>query len=164
MEKVCNYVQCCLFFCRNLHNNSLCNKSCLPLEGAAGIDWCITLWNCYGKWPIVCCVPDGGEGGGVKFCKRHDFKGVNFKNQQNVRGVEILRHRTGLLCKSCQTILWLKQIHVPSKEHQKIHFGGSLSATKCYPYKARPRNLSTISPTRNVACMCVYTFMHTAEI
>ena len=56
----------------------------------------------------------GGRGGGVKFCKRHDFKGVNFKNQQNVRGVEILRHRTGLLCKSCQTILWLKQIHVPS--------------------------------------------------
>ena len=47
----------------------------------------------------------GGREGGVKFCKRHDFKGVNFKNQQNVRGVEILRHRTGLLCKSCQTIL-----------------------------------------------------------
>ena len=49
--------------------------------------------------------PGRGEGGGVKFCKRHDFKGVNFKNQQNVRGVEILTHRTGLLCKSCQTIL-----------------------------------------------------------
>ena len=38
MEKVCNYVQCFLFVCRNLHNNSLCNKSCLPLEGAAVID------------------------------------------------------------------------------------------------------------------------------
>ena len=29
-----------------------------------------------------------------------------------MRGVEILRHRAGLLCKSCQTILWLKQIQV----------------------------------------------------
>ena len=39
------------------------------------------------------------------------FWGVNFENVQSVRGVEILRHRTGLLCKSCQIILWLKQIH-----------------------------------------------------
>ena len=48
-----------------------------------------------------------GGGGGVKFSKRHDFKGVNFTNAQNVKGggVEILRDRTGLLCKSCQTIL-----------------------------------------------------------
>ena len=43
-------------------------------------------------------------------------------------------------------------------------FGGSFSATKCYPYKARPRNLSAISPTRNVACMYAHTPMHTAEI
>ena len=28
----------------------------------------------------------GGRGGGVKFSKRHDFKGVNFTNAQNVRG------------------------------------------------------------------------------
>ena len=40
----------------------------------------------------------------------------------------------------------------------------ALSATKCYPYKARPRNLSAISPTRNVACMYAHTPMHTAEI
>ena len=48
----------------------------------------------------------GGGGGqmGVQFSKRLDL-GVNFENAQNVRGVEILRHRTGLLCKSCQTIL-----------------------------------------------------------
>ena len=49
----------------------------------------------------------GGFGGGqrgVQFSKRLDL-GVNFENAQNVRGVEILRHRTGLLCKSCQTIL-----------------------------------------------------------
>ena len=54
------------------------------------------------------------------------------------------------------------------KKTKKIHFGGSLSATKCYPYKARPRNLSGISPTRNVACMYDFMYaqtpMHTAEI
>ena len=39
------------------------------------------------------------------------FWGVNFENAQNLRAVEILRHRTGLVCKSCQIILWLRQIH-----------------------------------------------------
>ena len=29
---------------------------------------------------------------------------INFVNAQNVREVEILRHRAGLLCKRCQTI------------------------------------------------------------
>ena len=28
----------------------------------------------------------GWGGGGVKFSKRHDFKGVNFTNAQNVKG------------------------------------------------------------------------------
>ena len=28
----------------------------------------------------------GGTGGRGKFSKRHDFKGVNFTNAQNVRG------------------------------------------------------------------------------
>ena len=32
---------------------------------------------------------------------------------------------------------------------RKIRFGGSLSAKKCYPYKAWPWNLSAISPARN---------------
>ena len=31
---------------------------------------------------------------------------------------------------------------VSSKVDKKIRFGGSLSATKCYPYKALPRKLS----------------------
>ena len=53
---------------------------------------------------------------------------------------------------------------VLQKKTKKIHFGGSLSATKCYPYKARPRNLSAISPASNVACMYAHTPMHTAEI
>ena len=44
------------------------------------------------------------EGGGVQFSRRLNF-GVNFENAQNERGVELLRHSTGLLCKSCQTIL-----------------------------------------------------------
>ena len=58
-------------------------------------------------------------GGGVQFSKRLDFGGSIFKKAQNVRGVEILRHRTGLLCKRCQTILRLKQIHVSFKRRQK---------------------------------------------
>ena len=36
-------------------------------------------------------------GGGVQFSKRLDFD--FFGNAQNVRGVEILRHRAGLLCR-----------------------------------------------------------------
>ena len=39
--------------------------------------------------------PGGGGGGGY------------FENAQNVRGVGILRHRAGLLFKSCQTVLAL---------------------------------------------------------
>ena len=46
----------------------------------------------------------GGGGQGNNFL-RGLILGVTFENAQNVRGVEILRHRTGLLCKSCQTIL-----------------------------------------------------------
>ena len=36
----------------------------------------------------------------------------------------------------------------PSEVDKKIGFGGSLSTTKCYPYKAWPRNLSAVSTTR----------------
>ena len=46
----------------------------------------------------------GGFGGGLQFSKMLDFEGSILKMQENVRGVEILRHRTGLLCKSCQSI------------------------------------------------------------
>ena len=49
----------------------------------------------------------GGRGGGFGAWIR--FKRLDFENAQNSKGVEILRHRTGLsLCKSCQTILGLK--------------------------------------------------------
>ena len=37
--------------------------------------------------------------GGVQFSKRLDFDFDFFENAQNVRGVEILRHRAGLLCR-----------------------------------------------------------------
>ena len=40
---------------------------------------------------------EGGLGGGGEY----------FENAQNVRRVEMLRHRAGLLCKSCQTVLAL---------------------------------------------------------
>ena len=39
-----------------------------------------------------------------------------------------------------------------------IRFDGCLSASKCYPYKAWRRNLSGISPTRNVAFMNARTY------
>ena len=52
----------------------------------------------------------------------------------------------------------------PSKVDKTIHFGSSLSATKCYPYNAWPRNLSAISPTRNLVCMYAHLPMHTADI
>ena len=79
-------------------------------------------------------------------------------------GIEILRRRAGLLCKSCQTILLLNQIHVSFKSRHKICFGGSLSTTKCYPYKAWSRNPSAISTTRNVACTNAHMPMQSAEI
>ena len=96
---------------------------------------------------------------GVQFSKRLNFEG-KFGKCTECEGVEILRHRTGFLYKSCQTVLRLKQIPVPSKEDKKMHFGGSLSPTKCYPYKAGPRNLSAISPTRNVTYMYALNFSH----
>ena len=46
----------------------------------------------------------GGFAGGLQFSKMLDFEGSILKMQENVRGLEILRHRTGLLCKSCQSI------------------------------------------------------------
>ena len=46
----------------------------------------------------------GGFGEGLQFSKRLDFGGSILKMQENVRGVKTLRHRTGLLCKSCQSI------------------------------------------------------------
>ena len=46
----------------------------------------------------------GVSGEGLQFSKRLDFGGSILKMQENVRGVETLRHRTGLLCKSCQSI------------------------------------------------------------
>ena len=44
----------------------------------------------------------GGEG--VYNFRRGLDLGVNFENPQNVIGVEILRHGTGIPCKCCQTI------------------------------------------------------------
>ena len=115
-------------------------------------------------------------GGGSKFLRDLIFRGGGqfWKCTKCGGGVDISRPRTGLLCKSyycyysysahCQTILWLKQIYVSFKSRQKIRFGGSLSATKWYPYKAWPRILSAIFTTRNVACLYAQTSMHTAEI
>ena len=114
--------------------------------------------------PIVYYVPEGG--GRVQFSKWLDFWGVNFENAQNVRGVEILRRMTGLPCKSCQNYIMIEaNPRFLRKQAKKIRFVGSLSETKCYPYKAWPRNLSAISPTgMQLVCMYAHTPMHTAEI
>ena len=48
----------------------------------------------------------GGEG--VYNFRRGLDLGVNFENPQNVIGVEILRHGTGIPCKCCQTTFCLK--------------------------------------------------------
>ena len=65
-------------------------------------------------------VLDGG--GGVQFSKRLNFEfwGLILKMHKMRGGVELLRHCTGLLCKSCQTILWFKQIHVSYAHTQAL--------------------------------------------
>ena len=77
---------------------------------------------------IIFYYVQAGVGGGGGFGAGVRFKRLDFENAQNSKGVEILRHRTGLsLCKSCQTILGLKQIHVSFKRRQKkIRFGAVL--------------------------------------
>ena len=105
MEKVCNYVQCCLFAETFITILFVISLACLwrgQLELTDALHCRIVMVN---NRSFVASQTGGRGGSGVKFSKRHDFKGVNFTNAQNVRGVEILRHRTGLLCKSCQTIL-----------------------------------------------------------
>ena len=47
----------------------------------------------------------GGGGGGTSFWKCTECEGGSYG--------------TGLLCKSCQTVLWLKQIHVSFKRRTK---------------------------------------------
>ena len=85
----------------------------------------VQRWNiCYisicgfGKGPIVYSTQRGGGGGeeeefggGYNFLRGLILGGGNFENAQNVREVKIR--------KSCQTILWLKQIHVSFKSRQK---------------------------------------------
>ena len=51
----------------------------------------------------------GGVGGGYN-SRRLLIWGVNFENAQNVSGIEILTHRTGILCKSCQTYIMIEAI------------------------------------------------------
>ena len=67
------------------------------------------------------------------------------------------------VCHVKQYYDWSKSTF-PAKIVKQNCLGGSLSATKCYPYKAWPRNLSTISTLTNVVCMYAHTPMHTAEI
>ena len=113
--------------------------------------WADRLWRSGG----------GVGGGGIGRGRDNFLRGLILRGQfwecTKCEGVEILRHGAGLL--------WLKETHFSLKlSRQKICFGGSLSTTKCYLYKAWPRNLSAISTTRNVACIYAHMPMHTAEI
>ena len=99
------------------------------------LNWCF-LFHCWWLWfhpKNRSFITSRGGGGGGQFSKRQFWKCTKCE------GVEILRHRTGLLWKICQTILRLKQIHVSFKSRQKICFGRSWSATKCYAYKDWPQ-------------------------
>ena len=79
-------------------------------------------WGCSQKWLIRLIwfntshegsgiLDEVGGGGGYNFRGGLISRGQFWKCTK-WDGVELLRHRTGLLCKSCQTILWFKQIHV----------------------------------------------------
>ena len=67
------------------------------------------------RGPIVYYVANKGGGGTIIGL----ILGVNFENAQNVSAVEILTHRTGILCKSCQTYIIIEQFHVSLKIRQK---------------------------------------------
>ena len=143
----------------NVHLRNYCTKIFVIVVNNVSVGALLMI-----KQLLAVILTSRGGGGGL--WRGYNFLrglilGVNFENAQNVREVELLRHRTDLLCKSCQTILWLKQIHVSFKwEDKKICFGGSLSATKCYLWKAWPRNLSAISTTRNVTCTHIHLCIH----
>ena len=108
----------------------------------------VQRWNiCYisicgfGKGPIVYSTQRGGGGRvwrRVQFPKRLDFGW----------GGTLKMHKMWGRSKYVKVVKlyydWSKSMF-PSKVDKKICFGSSLSATKCYPYKAWPRNLSAIS-------------------
>ena len=78
-----------------------------------------------------------------------------------MRGVEILRHRTGLLCKRCQTILRSKQIHVSIKRRQKKNtLWRFFFIDKMLPVSLTQEPFSYLSYQE----CSVHTPMHTAEI
>ena len=102
-------------------------------------------------------------GGGYNFL-RGLILGVNFENAQNVRGVKILRHRTGILQKSWQTILWLKQTHVFLKSRQTNSFRRFFVSNKMLPQNLAQEPISYFdSTTRNEAYMYAHTPIHSAE-
>ena len=92
---------------------------------------------------------------GVQFSKRVYFRGGQFWKCTKCEGVEILRQRTGLLCESCQTILWLKQIHVSFKSRQKKYALAVLCQKQNVTRIKLGPETAAISSTRNV--VCIYT-------
>ena len=83
----------------------------------------------------------GGDfGGGYNFLRGFIFGGVNFENAQNVRGWKYWDRGLAFYVKVVKLYYDWSKSTFPSKVDKKIRFGGSLSETKCYPYKAWPRN------------------------
>ena len=89
-----------------------------------------------------------GNNGWVWFLKRL-YLGWSILKMHKIWG-GLKRYRTGILCKSCQTILSLKQIHVSLKstDCKKIHSRGSLpEANFNYPYRIiEPTVLDCVKP------------------
>ena len=110
-----------------------------------------SAWSC--SWFLFFCFRDRSfitsqwGAAGYNFLRGLIFGGSILKMNTKCEGLEILRHRNGLPCKRCQTILWLKQIHISFESRQKIRFVGSLSETKCYPYtELGPRTYQLFLP------------------
>ena len=136
---------------RDLADESVCNKSfvdpiahaCLysstfflpPASGTWEIEPLgekLSAQQC-SRWKTVYYVPWGG--GGVQFSKRPRFGGSILKIPQNVIGVEILRHGTGIPCKCCQTKFWLKQ---KQKFHPYRIIAPTVLDCKCQTHGATP--------------------------
>ena len=132
------------------------------------MEWIWNLHFCYSIIPVRdrSFITSHGEGGGLK--GGYNFLrglGGQFRKCTNCEGGRNIKTQNRpSMEKVVKLYYYWSKSTFPSKVGKKIRFGDSLSATKCYPCEAWPRNLAAISPTRNVVCMYAHTPMHTAEI
>ena len=135
---------------RDSADENVCNKSFVdPIAHACLYSSTLFLLPASGTWDIeplerncqrnsaadekLFITSHGGEG--VYNFRRGLDLGVNFKNPQNVIGVEILRHGTGIPCKCCQTTFCLKQ---KQKFHPYRIIAPTVLDCKCETHGATP--------------------------